>query len=51
MAFSSTDEPTRVAYGAVFIGLAINLKARPSGLANPSLPTGEGEAATVASAT
>ena len=51
MAFSSADEPTRVAYGTVFIGLAINLKARPSGLASPSLPTGEGEATTVASTT
>ena len=42
--FSSADEPTRVACGTVFKGRAIYLKARPSGLASPSLPTGEGEA-------
>ena len=44
MAFSSTDEPIRVDCGTVFIGRLHYLKARPSGLASPSLPTGEGEA-------
>jgi hypothetical protein len=42
--FSSADEPTRVDCGTVFIGWQLYLKARPSGLASPSLPTGEGEA-------
>jgi hypothetical protein len=51
VAFSSADEPTRVDCGTVFIGLAVYLKARPSGLASPSLPTGEGEATTIASIT
>ena len=51
VAVSSVDEPTRVDYGTVFIGLATFLESPPSGLASPSLPTGEGEATTVASTT
>jgi len=42
--FSSVDEPTRVDFGTVFRAGLLHLEARPSGLASPSLPTGEGEA-------